>query len=171
MLYCSFGWFVNSNEFYTLGASHFSFSDDDIPLTVLALRTLGTFDFKGFVTFILLFEVCINLKPYFILVFNFYFAFPNVSIDISSLLFLLDHSLTRFISHCADNFLSSEHKDVRMEAVRTCSCLLNPTLHVSLFWQFFFINASLEGALYCYGKDACFLTILFIHVVGGEVLY
>ena len=54
MLYCSFGGFVNISEFYTLGASHFSFSDDDIPLTVLALRTLGTFDFKGIVTVIVL---------------------------------------------------------------------------------------------------------------------
>ena len=54
MLYCSFGGFVNISEFYTSGASHFSFSDDDIPLTVLALRTLGTFDFKGIVTVIVL---------------------------------------------------------------------------------------------------------------------
>ena len=43
---------ININKLYTLGASHFSFSDDDIPLTVLALRTLGTFDFKGTITVI-----------------------------------------------------------------------------------------------------------------------
>ena len=130
----------------------------------------------------------IRVKPYFIFIFNFCFAFPSVSIGILAgnyifkvnnrntrtrceicskltiktpercqwprsgvfivnfehishivlVFFSSDHSLTRFISHCADNFLSSEHKDVRMEAVRTCSCLLNPTLHVSLFCQFFF---------------------------------
>eukprot|EP00794_Sanderia_malayensis_P007416 gene7416-8236_t len=68
------------------GSSHFSFSDDDIMMTTLALRTLGTFDFEG-------------------------------------------HTLTKFVTHCADNFLSSEHKAIRMEAVRTCSCLLNPTPH------------------------------------------
>ena len=39
------------------------------------------------------------------------------------------HTLTRFISHCADNFLSSENKEIRIEAVRTCSRLLTPTLH------------------------------------------
>ncbi|XP_057312523.1 serine/threonine-protein kinase mTOR-like [Hydractinia symbiolongicarpus] len=68
------------------GSSHFSFTDDDVSMTTLALRTLGTFDFEG-------------------------------------------NTLTRFISHCADNFLSSEHKDIRIEAVRTCSYLLTPTLH------------------------------------------
>eukprot|EP00795_Rhopilema_esculentum_P000207 gene207-9842_t len=39
------------------------------------------------------------------------------------------HTLTKFVTHCADNFLSSEHKEIRMEAVRTCSCLLTPTPH------------------------------------------
>ncbi len=41
------------------------------------------------------------------------------------------HSLTPFVRHCADHFLSSEHKDIRMEAVRTCSRLLSPSLTVS----------------------------------------
>ncbi|XP_064642053.1 serine/threonine-protein kinase mTOR-like isoform X1 [Lineus longissimus] len=40
------------------------------------------------------------------------------------------HSLTQFVRHCADHFLSSEHKEVRMEAVRTCSRLLTPLLTI-----------------------------------------
>ncbi|GAB6019044.1 hypothetical protein CHUAL_000671 [Chamberlinius hualienensis] len=34
------------------------------------------------------------------------------------------HSLTQFVRHCAENFLSSEFKEIRMEAVRTCCRLL-----------------------------------------------
>jgi len=68
------------------GAAHAAITEDEINYTTLALRTLGTFDFKG-------------------------------------------HTLTHFISHCAEHFLSSEHKDIRMEAVRTCSHLLMPTIH------------------------------------------
>ncbi len=40
------------------------------------------------------------------------------------------HSLTQFVKHCAEHFLSSEHKEVRMEAVGTCSKLLTPSLNV-----------------------------------------
>lgn len=43
---------------------------------------------------------------------------------------LLAHG--NLVRHCADTFLSSEFKDIRMEAVRTCSRLLSPSLHVSL---------------------------------------
>ena len=55
---------------------------------VLALRTLGSFDFDG-------------------------------------------HQLThnKLIRHCSDVFLSSENKEIRMEAVRTCSRLLSPSVH------------------------------------------
>ena len=56
------------------------------------------------------------------------------------IILFLGHTLTRFISHCADNFLSSEHKEIRMEAVRTCSCLLTPTLHVRLQTTIMIIN-------------------------------
>ncbi|CAJ0932770.1 unnamed protein product [Ranitomeya imitator] len=38
------------------------------------------------------------------------------------------HSLTQFVRHCADHFLNSEHKEVRMEAARTCSRLLTPSI-------------------------------------------
>ena len=41
------------------------------------------------------------------------------------------HSLTQFVRHCADHFLSSEHKEIRMEAVKCCSHLLQPSLNVS----------------------------------------
>lgn len=48
--------------------------------------------------------------------------------------FLLDsssgHSLTQFVRHCADHFLNSEHKEIRMEAARTCSRLLTPSIHL-----------------------------------------
>ncbi|XP_059910783.1 serine/threonine-protein kinase mTOR [Gadus macrocephalus] len=40
------------------------------------------------------------------------------------------HSLTQFVRHCADHFLNSEHKEVRMEAARTCSRLLSPSVHL-----------------------------------------
>ncbi|XP_050412148.1 serine/threonine-protein kinase mTOR [Patella vulgata] len=38
------------------------------------------------------------------------------------------HSLTQFVRHCADQYLSSEHKEIRMEAVQTCARLLTPLL-------------------------------------------
>lgn len=38
------------------------------------------------------------------------------------------HSLMQFVRHCADHFLASEHKEIRMEAVRTCCRLLAPLL-------------------------------------------
>ncbi|KAF0036725.1 hypothetical protein F2P81_012037 [Scophthalmus maximus] len=40
------------------------------------------------------------------------------------------HSLTQFVRHCADHFLNSEHKEIRMEAARTCSRLLTPSIHM-----------------------------------------
>ncbi len=42
------------------------------------------------------------------------------------------HSLTRFVKHCAEHFLSSDHKGVRLEAVVTCAKLLTPSLNVSV---------------------------------------
>ncbi|XP_013416422.1 serine/threonine-protein kinase mTOR-like [Lingula anatina] len=41
--------------------------------------------------------------------------------------------LTQFVRHCAETFLSSEHKEIRMEAVSTCSRLLTPCLNVSQY--------------------------------------
>ncbi len=38
------------------------------------------------------------------------------------------HSLLQFVRHCADNYLHSEEKMIRLEAVRTCSSLLKGTL-------------------------------------------
>ena len=38
------------------------------------------------------------------------------------------HSLLQFVRHCADNYLHSEEKLIRLEAVRTCSSLLEGTL-------------------------------------------
>jgi len=40
------------------------------------------------------------------------------------------HSLTQFVKHCAEHYLSSEYKEIRMEAVRTCARLLSPLLKV-----------------------------------------
>ncbi|XP_038044243.1 serine/threonine-protein kinase mTOR-like [Patiria miniata] len=65
------------------GASEFG----DITSTVLALQTLGSFDFEG-------------------------------------------HSLTQFVRHCADHFLSSEHKEIRAKAARTCAQLLQPSINL-----------------------------------------
>ena len=41
------------------------------------------------------------------------------------------YPLSQFVTYCADHYLSSEHKDVRLEAVKTCSHLLTPSLSVS----------------------------------------
>ncbi|KAM9299260.1 serine/threonine-protein kinase mTOR [Gastrophryne carolinensis] len=40
------------------------------------------------------------------------------------------HSLTQFVRHCADHFLNSEHKEIRMESARTCSRLLTPSIQM-----------------------------------------
>ncbi|XP_032242839.2 serine/threonine-protein kinase mTOR [Nematostella vectensis] len=69
-------------------SSHSLFDSSDVTSTVLALRTLGSFDFEGH---------------------------------------LLTH--VNLVRNCAETFLASEFKDIRMEAVRTCSRLLSPSLH------------------------------------------
>merc|ERR1719228_2677072 len=38
------------------------------------------------------------------------------------------HSLLQFVRHCADTYLHSEEKEIRLEAVRTCSALLRSAL-------------------------------------------
>eukprot|EP00095_Tigriopus_kingsejongensis_P005635 maker-scaffold420_size176246-snap-gene-0.24 protein:Tk05635 transcript:maker-scaffold420_size176246-snap-gene-0.24-mRNA-1 annotation:"target of rapamycin" len=38
------------------------------------------------------------------------------------------HSLLQFVRHCADNYLNSEEKLIRLEAVETCSSLLKQSL-------------------------------------------
>lgn len=48
----------------------------------------------------------------------------------SYLIGILGHSLTQFVQHCAEQYLSSDHKEIRMEAVRTCARLLTPLLQV-----------------------------------------
>ncbi|KAK8751728.1 hypothetical protein OTU49_009992 [Cherax quadricarinatus] len=58
----------------------------DTASIVLALRTLGSFDFEG-----------------------------------------TGQSLMQFIRHVADQYLSSEHREVRLEGVQTCCHLLRPT--------------------------------------------
>lgn len=57
----------------------------DVPSIVLALRTLGTFNFDG-------------------------------------------QSLLHFVRRCADHFLANEQKEIRLEAVKTCSRLLRITI-------------------------------------------
>jgi len=44
------------------------------------------------------------------------------------LLSILGNPLTQFVSSCAENYLTSEHKTIRLEAVKTCASLLVPTL-------------------------------------------
>ncbi|KAH9376603.1 hypothetical protein HPB48_005814 [Haemaphysalis longicornis] len=41
-------------------------------------------------------------------------------------------TLTSFVKHCANTYLTSEHKEIRLEAVRTCCCLLSPALQPTL---------------------------------------
>ena len=54
------------------------------------------------------------------------------------------HSLTHFLRHSAENFLSSECKEVRLEAVRTCSYLLNPLLKVGCCERLIFFSWSVQ---------------------------
>lgn len=56
-------------------------------------------------------------NSFFFLLFKLFVLFPG-------------HSLTQFVRHCADHFLNSEHKEIRMEAARTCSRLLTPSIHL-----------------------------------------
>jgi len=44
------------------------------------------------------------------------------------LLSIIGNPLTQFVSSCAENYLTSEHKTIRLEAVKTCASLLVPTL-------------------------------------------
>ena len=69
----------------------------------LALQTLGSFDFGGKITFAI---SCLWF---------------NLSL-------FLGKPLTQFVSSCAENYLTSEHKTIRLEAVKTCASLLVPTL-------------------------------------------
>jgi FKBP12-rapamycin complex-associated protein len=78
----------------------------DVNSITLALRTLGSFDFEGSLKFCL--RMC----------------------SVLSFFSHLGHSLTQFVRHCAEHFLASEHKEIRLEAVRTCSRLLTPSLNV-----------------------------------------
>ncbi|KAL8588022.1 hypothetical protein ACOMHN_026139 [Nucella lapillus] len=40
------------------------------------------------------------------------------------------HSLTQFVKHCAEHYLGSDHKEIRLEAVQTCARLLTPLLYL-----------------------------------------
>jgi serine/threonine-protein kinase mTOR len=71
----------------------------DIDSTVLALRTLGSFNFDGRSLF------KINKQPY-------------------PFFFYTGHSLLQFVRRCAEHYLSSENQQIRLESVRTCSRLL-----------------------------------------------
>lgn len=107
----------------------------DVGSITLALRTLGSFEFEGkkSLNHLLLF-VCIY--SFFILLILIYcienvhfFVFSGMHSRLS-FVFESGHSLTQFVRHCADHFLNSEHKEIRMEAARTCSRLLTPSIHL-----------------------------------------
>ena len=44
----------------------------------------------------------------------------------------IGNSLTQFVMNCAEQYLTNEHKEVRLEAVKTCSQLLTPFLNVGV---------------------------------------
>ncbi|OQV15683.1 Target of rapamycin [Hypsibius exemplaris] len=66
---------------------------DDVSTTVLALRTLGNFDFEGAST---------------------------------------GHSLIPFVQYCAEHFIRSENREIRAEAVSTCTKVLAPIIRSSM---------------------------------------
>lgn len=71
----------------------------DIDSTVLALRTLGSFNFDG----------------------RFLFRIKN---SLNNFFCHTGHSLLQFVRRCAEHYLSSENQQIRLESVRTCSRLL-----------------------------------------------
>ena len=78
-------------------------------------------------------------------------------LHVSGLIFIIvihaGHLLAHgnLVRHCADTFLASEHKDIRMEAVRTCSRLLSPSLHVSGKYKHVLTQIDLETDRQKYG--------------------
>lgn len=88
---------------------------DDVNSIVLALRTLGSFDFQG-------------KGKYILNSFNYFSRFLNLILLVS----LGQPLLLQFVRHCADNFLCSEQRAIRLEAVRTCSQLLKCALQESV---------------------------------------
>ena len=97
----------------------------DTSNVVLALHTLGSFDFSGESCCIFMCGIC----GIFILL-RILSLCPARSM-FNLRLFFSGHSLTQFVRHCANVFLVSEYVSVRIEAVRTCARLLMPTLTVS----------------------------------------
>ena len=62
----------------------------------------------------------------------------------------LAHPPLQLVQNCADHYLTSEHKSIRMEAVRTCASLLvpnllPPTIFTTPFAQFSAASAQLVG--------------------------
>lgn len=55
------------------------------------------------------------------------------------------HHLTQFVRHCAENYLASEHKEIRMEAVKTCCRLLGPSLNVGYSSFYAILDQFLEN--------------------------
>ena len=60
------------------------------------------------------------------------------------------HPPLQLVQNCADHYLTSEHKSIRMEAVRTCASLLvpnllPPTIFTTPFAQFSAASAQLVG--------------------------
>lgn len=52
------------------------------------------------------------------------FAFTCVHLHLMKMYPYLGHSLLQFLRRCAEHYLGSEQKEVRVESVRTCSRLL-----------------------------------------------
>lgn len=84
--------------------SSVAIESQDVSSIVLALRTLGSFDFEG-------------------------------------------HSLLPFVKYCANNFLQSEQQEIRLEAVRTCSCLLAISIQSDLTRQSNMVKSTVAHVL------------------------
>jgi len=81
------------------------------------------------------------------------------------------YPLSQFVTFCADHYLSSEHREVRLEAVKTCSHLLTPSLTVSICDDVFIQSV-------CYSLDfvgvlnfpICLTRISCFYGIGTEAL-
>ena len=92
-------------SFCALGNVSGPLPESDIGNITLALQTLGSFNFGG---------ICSHCQ--------------SVNISLSLSLSLSAHLPLQLVQSVADMYLSSEHKSIRLEAVKTCTALLVPAL-------------------------------------------
>ena len=101
---------------YILGSLPAVLPDSDISNITLALQTLGSFNFGGN-------SVVYNYMLFVFVIFK-------------------AHLPLQLVQNVAEMYLSSEHKNIRLEAVKTCTALLIPALLPSTIFTTPFVQFS-----------------------------